>query len=274
MREPDGKIVDGTIVQLALREMHAELTSWRTYAVLALVFAVLVVTGPFGTFERFDPVARAAYWGVLVVTGFGLGDLVATLVKTALARRGWSRLRRMPIVGSLGGAAGALPSLVLNAALSGDRAIDPAAFGNLLVYGMVMGLAISAIVLVVTPEEKAAPKAVPEEGSAAPGMPRLLRRLPIEKRGALVSLSMNDHYVLVVTEAGRDLVLLRLADAMAEAEPVGGIQIHRSHWVALAAIRTIHRSGRRLEVETSLGERLPVSRSFVDAVRGAGLLPG
>jgi DNA-binding LytR/AlgR family response regulator len=68
------------------------------------------------------------------------------------------------------------------------------------------------------------------------------------------------------------LILLRLSDAMAEVRDVRGLQIHRSHWVATHAVDRIERlSDGRLRVHLVNGLTLPVSRTFVRAVREAGL---
>jgi DNA-binding LytR/AlgR family response regulator len=76
----------------------------------------------------------------------------------------------------------------------------------------------------------------------------------------------------VTTTAGRALVLLRLSDAIAEAEGVPGLQIHRSHWVTLAAVARVRRDGARVLLVLKDGRELPVSRTFMPQARLAGLL--
>nr|WP_258571113.1 LytTR family DNA-binding domain-containing protein [Flavimaribacter sediminis] len=100
-----------------------------------------------------------------------------------------------------------------------------------------------------------------------------MKRLPVELRGKLQYLTVQDHYVEVVTDKGSYLVLMRLGDAIAETAPVEGLRIHRSHWVALSAVGRIRREGDRLLVETVGGAVLPVSRSHRAALREAGLVP-
>ena len=91
--------------------------------------------------------------------------------------------------------------------------------------------------------------------------PRLMRRIAAEVQGDLVSMTVRDHYVDVVTSAGPSSLLMRFGDAIHEAEPVEGLQIHRSHWVALAAVQGVERDGPRLFVLVSGGQRLPVSKA-------------
>ena len=65
---------------------------------------------------------------------------------------------------------------------------------------------------------------------------------------------------------------MRFADAIRETDGVNGLQIHRSHWVALDAVAGTHRHNGRLFLAMQDGTRLPVSRSRAEEVRGAGLV--
>ncbi len=112
-----------------------------------------------------------------------------------------------------------------------------------------------------------------DPGTGATGPPAILARLLLEKRGALIALSAEDHYVRVITTAGTELVLMRLADAMAEVGQTQGLQVHQSHWVALDQFVKVIRIGDRGELTLSDSSTLPISRGFMPAVRAAGLLP-
>ena len=100
-----------------------------------------------------------------------------------------------------------------------------------------------------------------------------LGRLPLAKRGPLVSLSVEDHYVRIRTRQGEEMVLMRLADAVRETRGVVGLQVHRSHWVALDQVRGAARRGDGAVLTMSTGPDIPVSRANVAAIRDAGLLP-
>ena len=101
--------------------------------------------------------------------------------------------------------------------------------------------------------------------------PTILTRVPLPQRGRLLALTVEDHYVDIVTDRGKTLVLMRLADAIRETAGVDGLQIHRSHWVARNAVVRSHRADGRLSLELSNGLRLPVSRGFLPQVKAAGL---
>ena len=68
------------------------------------------------------------------------------------------------------------------------------------------------------------------------------------------------------------MLLMRLGDAMAETDNVPGVQIHRSHWVALDGVSAVKRQSGKVMVETRAGDYLPVSRSFMSAAKSAGLI--
>ncbi|MFT4716058.1 MAG: hypothetical protein ACI8YI_000785 [Paracoccaceae bacterium] len=88
----------------------------------------------------------------------------------------------------------------------------------------------------------------------------------------LIRLCGQDHYVEVCTDAGKDMILMRFSDAMNELAGYKGLQVHRSHWVALAAIDRVEKSGTSLKVLMKDGSQVPVSRSFRTAIKDAGLL--
>ena len=101
----------------------------------------------------------------------------------------------------------------------------------------------------------------------------LMQRLPWEKRGPLVSLSAEDHDMRVTTAYGTKLLLIRLSDAIKEVGDTRGIQIHRSHWVALDQIQKVERSGDCGKVTMKDESSCPISRKYMPDVRAAGMLP-
>lgn len=100
--------------------------------------------------------------------------------------------------------------------------------------------------------------------------PRFFKRLKPELGQGLIRLSMQDHYLEVVTTKGHELILMRFADALEELEHYDGIQVHRSHWVARAGVSGARRDGAKLFLKTADGAEVPVSRSMKKAVSEAG----
>ncbi len=99
---------------------------------------------------------------------------------------------------------------------------------------------------------------VPGEDSGQAGF---MAQLPPDRRGRLLRLKSELHYLQVVTDRGSGLILYNLADAVAELPPESGIGVHRSHWVSIDAIEALERRGRQGELRLRDGSLVPVSRS-------------
>lgn len=87
-----------------------------------------------------------------------------------------------------------------------------------------------------------------------------------ERRGRLLYLKSELHYLQVVTDRGSSLILYNLADAIEQLPARAGIQVHRSYWVARDAIEKLERRGRQGELLLRDGHRVPVSRQRLAAV--------
>jgi len=99
--------------------------------------------------------------------------------------------------------------------------------------------------------------------------PRLMRRVE-HLVGPVVRLTAQGHFVEVVTGSGRHQLRLRLADAIAEMEPVEGLQVHRSHWVSRDAMdRFEPLNAHKAQLYLTNGDVIPVSRSYRKQVKAA-----
>lgn len=96
---------------------------------------------------------------------------------------------------------------------------------------------------------------------------RLLAKLPIEKRGKLRYLQIDDHYLRINTDRGEYLLLMRLKDAITLLDGYDGMQCHRSWWVAKDAIVGKKKQGRILLLLLDSGVEVPVSVTYMDAVK-------
>lgn len=85
--------------------------------------------------------------------------------------------------------------------------------------------------------------------------------IPVEKRGEILFLKSELHYLLVVTDKGNSLILYNLGDAVSELPPESGLSVHRSYWVAFAAVETLVKKGRQGELKIINGRTVPVSRN-------------
>ena len=255
-------------VHFTMRELQRIFFAPHFWALIIGASALLGLTGPFGTYDSLPLAGRFAYWtAILVTTYFVCSATVFLLVQTI-----WPNRTRLAWHYGVAGALSGLPIAVLvsaiNAVVFGIGPGQGIAFLPLLVYCVAIGGLVSVLIAILTAQyERAA-----DAGTSVKRHPRILERLPPGQRGALSHMSMQDHYVDVRTAKGGGLVLMRFADAIAEAEETPGLQIHRSHWVALHAVdKSVRRDG-KLFLRLADGTELPVSRSFQPSVREAGLL--
>lgn len=115
------------------------------------------------------------------------------------------------------------------------------------------------------------PTTVTHAGPAGSAPPRFLARLPAALKGAeLWAVQAEDHYLRIHSSRGSDLILMRLADAVAELDGIEGAQTHRSWWVARAAVRDVRRGEGRATLVLANGLEAPVSRSHARTLREAG----
>ena len=238
-------------------------------AIWALATAAGTLAGPFGTFEALGWGPRALYWG-----GVAAVAIVLSLALHALHRGPLGR------TGTAGGLAlDVAYALVLGAGVHALNSRLFAGWGGwgdyLWLVGVIlaMALGIEALRWLFNGTDRPADDpggteaTEPAQGSAA-----LMRRLPLERRGALLRIEAQDHYLRVVTDRGAEMLLMRMADAeaMLGAE---GLRVHRSHWVALAAVEALRRDGGRWRLVMADGAEVPVSRGYRSQVAAAGLTP-
>ncbi len=200
-------------LHFALREIRAHLTDRRVLGAMLVIALILGLVGPFGTIDTMSLVQRFAYWGAIVVSSYSLAFAVSVLVSRALGlgQRVKATWARVLVFGAIAGVpvtlAVCIVDLVAFGRLSGDLLL-------LWVQCTLIGLCVMTMLEIVDASlRQAAAEAAPLSATIPAGPPPIVARLPPPQRGQLVSLSVADHYVEVVTERGRGLVLIRLGDA-------------------------------------------------------------
>lgn len=265
MREPTAKVREpqGLAVRAARAVTAWALENWRGHAVAVAVGVFMALVGAFGT-DGAPLGPRLFYWLTLMIGG----SLVGLAIGPAVSKRpriGERRVLTWAVVTVLVTAPVTLFVWWFTGLMFGG-----ASFGTLpnffLATGIVSAGMTALMMLVNTPG--AVTHAPP---SGAPPRVRFLERLPPKLMGAvLYAVEAEDHYLRLHTSKGADLLLFRLADAIAELDGLEGAQTHRSWWVARDAVKETRRDGARAVLVLTNGVEAPVSRPNVKALKEAG----
>lgn len=231
---------------------------------MLILGVMLGLVGPFATFDYFKPIPRIVYWIGMVFVGYAAGFFGGAFALNIINQI-WKSPAVWAIILCSGLGSGILVSIavyIINAAIFGDWQLD--GFSGILtaVYCILISICVAALhVLFVREDRPSAPKSI-----------EILSRLQIQNRGTLLYLSMQDHYVNVVTSRGQELLLMRLSDAIKEAQGVEGFKIHRSHWIAIDGVKRVERQNSNHFVEMLDGQKLPISRGQIQTAKDAGLI--
>lgn len=257
-------------VRLAIREMQDTGRKALFWAILGAVILLLGLSGPFDTIDILPLLPRFAYWAMVTLVTFFSGWFVSMVIVLTFEARRWPFWLEATLAGIGVGFVVSIEILVMNWLVFGVSPIETGYASTLVANTVVIALVVTALII-WTRRNLETPTIPP--AAFTPQPPRLLARLSLDKRGTLISLSVQDHYVKVVTTRGREMLLMRLSDAIAETEGCAGLQVHRSHWVALDQVQAARRDGARGTLTMTGGGEIPFSRSFLPAVKEAGLLP-
>jgi DNA-binding LytR/AlgR family response regulator len=272
MHEPPASIREGTAAAAraswtaaygeCLSQMRRDGALARSFAIATVAGLFLAFIGPFGTVTG-TLVQRIVFWMVLVEggTALGVGVSAATLVSTDRLR---DRPYRVAVVAAL---AMTLPFtgavLAMAAWVFPERHIG---WLNVALPALLLCLVMNGVNALAHRQP-----AETHARMAQAGPVRFLERLPPRLRGAdLHAVEAEDHYLRLHTSKGQDLILLRLADAIAELDGIEGARTHRSWWVAKAAVTGVRRGDGRATLTLASGAEAPVSRSYARALREAG----
>lgn len=236
--------------------------------VLALGLALGLI-GPFGTYET-ATVPRLIYWTIFGVAGYAI-------FRPLIIAGDWlAEALNIPRFVGIGIALliAALPMTLLVAVflfrLDIGAALRWKGIGLLYFQVWLIGFLTNGLFQLLF--QKQATELAPV--ALAPAMriePAFTTRLPAGF-GPLLALRGEDHYVRAIGKTREELVLMRLRDAMAELEGVEGKKVHRSWWVARAAVQSVQLDGRAMSLILTNDSVVPVSRDNAALLRKAGWL--
>lgn len=252
-------------LQSALRELQVFLRSPRFWATFGAVVLIFWVTGPYGTSQRLAAVPRLGFWLVLHAVAWGIAIVTIVVVNTLFAHRIPSLFGRMALGTLIAGVPVGLATEAISLLTFGGT-ITPSVLAESIATGLLLSALFCGLTFMTMSSKQAqalSPAPTREERAEVP----LLRRLKPENRGAILHLTVADHYTEVTTSRGRELILLRFSDALEELGPTPGLSVHRSHFVADTHVEKLLRSDGRLSILLKDGREIPVSRSRAEAVR-------
>lgn len=250
--------------------------------------AVLAYLGAMGT-QAAPFVQRFAYWAAVILPGSLLGLGVNALVRGwgGLAAHHWAEAGLVALLVSL---PHSFVVIVVSALFFGIGMITPMVVLEFWLAVLLISVVLTAINYLATdrqvaeaavvPMPQPAPEPAPAPAPAAPpaadrsALPALLaEKLPHRLRaGRLLAIEAEDHYLRVHTDLGSDLVLMRMADACALLDESAGARVHRSWWVARAAVQSVRQQSGRMELLLPGDLPAPVSRAMQPVLRSQGWL--
>ena len=244
----------------------------RELAILAGVSLFLALLRPFGTSQAAPIWLVFGFWFLLILAGSVVGEITV-----------WAYYRLRPkgpdwgmvVVTSLVTAVAVTFLLFgLQGLSDGYVSVGSSSFFDLFGYVLVISVAMTLLGYTLSRAFNLAGPDFVHRVDDRPAMAVFLERLPVKYRtGELWAVSSEDHYCRVHTDLGSELVLMRLSDAERELQSVDGLRVHRSWWVSRSGIKSARREGAKVFLTLKSGEDVPVSRSYQQAVRDAGLAP-
>jgi hypothetical protein len=217
---------------------------------------------------------RIIYWCSVMVVG-GLIEIATEIAWKRMSSPRWNQAwRSLAPVSFIATLPQTLVVIFFEATLFGTRGDlgDLAAtwFGVLVVMtAMVPLLRLSRIQLAL--HRTAAHPPVSNLDGRIPSL--ISDKLPAKLQTAeLIALQAEDHYVRVFTSRGPELILLRFGDAMTAVSDLPGFRLHRSWWASEGAVEAARYSGGTGEAELTGGLKAPISRTYVAALRQAGIV--
>lgn len=240
----------------------------REFGVYVAAGLFLAVISPFDAAPGETFWVTALYWIGLIVAGSLTAEATRVLVDRYWP--GAPLLLKLAIVSVSAAIAATCGVLLLEFVFVGRR-IPVGYLPTLFGFVWVISAAMTAVGYMADKSILAPPPTDAPEGAGP--VETFLSRLPLKFRQAeLHAVSSEDHYLRVHTSLGEELILMRLADAVRELDGAGGLQVHRSWWVARSAVRDVKRQGSKVSLVLPSGKEAPVSRTFGAQARAAGLL--
>lgn len=240
--------------------MPDQIRKWALSGIGISVIAgiILSILSPYQT-GQFSFSFRLLYWtGLCFIGGLGAGVFEPLARKTGISSTGIPRVIGQSVTASL-----AVSACLL--ALDKYRGVHIEPRDAFILFGFVWVVSITIASIAHLAEKANMPSELSKQRA------QIYDRLkPALRRGEIYALMAEDHYVRVITSNGDELILMRLSDAVKELADLRGLLVHRSWWVAEAAVKTAKKTDGKITLELLTGQTVPVSRSKAKIVKEAG----
>ncbi|GGB72486.1 MULTISPECIES: LytTR family DNA-binding domain-containing protein [Henriciella] len=243
----------------------------RETLILTGIALFLAFLRPFGTDTDTPLYIIFGFWLLLILAGALVGELsVWAFYRLWPEGPTWAMIA---IVSMVTAVAVTLLLLGLDAGLGDTVSVGGGPVHILYLYVLVISVAMTLLGYTLSRAFNMAGPDFVHETDDRSAVDVFLERLPVKYRTAdLYAVSSEDHYCRVVTSLGSELILMRLSDAERELASVDGLRVHRSWWVSRKGIAESRREGGKIVLTLKSGDEVPVSRSYQDAVKDAGLV--
>lgn len=226
--------------------------------------------------DGLKPLASLLFWGTHVVSS------LAILAGTQLALSKAPRFAKLSgvsqvILGAIVASVLFTPiALAIDAVFQAEGSVDDigepivnlvlSEYGNYVVPFILIWLSINAPSLLSLENPVAKLGSSPPEGSEQQVKSQeaieLWSRVPRRLGRDIVALSAELHYLRVFTAKGETLVLFPFGRAVKALEAENGMQVHRSHWIALPHVDEVTSKDGKIICNMINGPSVPVSRSY------------
>ena len=243
----------------------------REFAILTGISLFLAFLRPYGASDDAPFYIVFAFWFLLIMIGSAIGETaVWAFYKVRPDGPDWLMIIAVSLVTAAGVTLVLLMAQVVSA---GYVSVGPQPIWMLYFYVLVITVAMTLLGYTLGKAFNMAGPDFVHTVDDRDAVETFLERLPVKYRTAdLWAVSSEDHYCRVHTSLGSELILIRLADVEKELSRVDGMRVHRSWWVSRKGIAETLRENGKFVLKLRSGEDVPVSRSYLDAVKDAGLV--
>ncbi len=271
-----------SVWQLTKRRWAIVFSEPAVYIAFTITVVAFAALGPFGTFFEMPVTERIGFWFLVHLVSWVMAVLIIVPVRFTLEHFGAPVFVAF-VVGSFSANLVIGPIFIwllaentnagLNVSVSSGLFFVAAFVVAIMTYATLRFAGIETIPVNFhskrewSHESEAAMISVADSTANQSADNSVQQKLPPEKRGVLHAMIAHDHYVEIVTDKGRHLVLMRLTDAIDLCGECDGLRVHRSGWVARQGMADVIIKGRRMWIALPDGSMVTVSRQYQDQVQ-------